>query len=171
MEEILVKSKLGSNRWRLVLALIYLVSVAVLIAKMASPTNIHIEIHGDQGINVREISNVYTFNDMVVTTIAAIAMTSTGLSIVLLGRFTPDSKFASPSMKRMKSLSDNEEKILAILQDKGGVAFQSEIVEALNLSKSTVSITLDRLEAKGLVEKRKRGMSNVIVARHRETRL
>ena len=169
MEEVLVESGLGSDKGRLVLALIYLVSVVVLVVKMASPVNIHIEIHGEQGINVREISNVYTFTDLVITTIAAIAMTSSGLSIVLLGRFAQKSKLISPSIKRMKSLSENEKKIVDLLQDRGGVTFQSEIVEALKLSKSTVSITLDRLEAKGLVEKRKRGMSNVIIAKQRET--
>ncbi len=153
------------DRWRLILALIYLASTTVLVVKMASPVNIQIIVQGEQGVYVREISNIYTFTDMLIITVASVAMASSGLSLVLIGRITLEVKPKSLG-PMMKTLSENEGKIYSLIRDKGGVAFQSELVEALNLSKSTVSITLDRLEAKGLIEKRKRGMSNVTMARY-----
>jgi len=152
------------DRWRLILALIYLASTTVLVVKMASPVNIQIIVQGEQDIYVREVSNIYTFTDMLIITVAAVAMASSGLSLVLMGRISLEVKPKSLE-PIMKTLSENEGKIYGLIRDMGGVAFQSELVEALNLSKSTVSITLDRLEAKGLIEKRKRGMSNVIIAR------
>jgi len=152
------------ERWRLILALIYLASMAVLIFKMASPVNIQIIVQGEQ-VYVREVSNVYTFTDMFIITVSAVVMASSGLSLVLAGRMTLEAKPGSP-VSMTKTLSGNEVKIYNLIRESGGVAFQSEIVEALNLSKSTASITLDRLEAKGLIERRKRGMSNIIVAKH-----
>ena len=151
------------NRWRPILALIYLVAMGVLVFKIASPVNIQIVIEGEQGIHVREISNVYTFADVFAIMVAAVAMASTGLSLILPSMMSLET---TPGSLRStaKSLSKNERRIYGLVKDRGGVLFQSEIVEALDLPKSTVSITLDRLEAKGLVEKRKRGMSNVIVA-------
>ncbi len=132
---------------------------------MASPVNIQIIVQGEQDIYVKEISNIYTFTDMLIITVASVAMASSGLSLVLIGRITLEAKPKSLE-PIMKTLSENEGKIYRLIRDRGGVAFQSELVETLNLSKSTVSITLDRLEAKGLIEKRKRGMSNVIMARY-----
>ena len=141
--------------------------MAVLVFKIASPVNIQIVIEGEQEIHVREISNVYTFADVFAIMIAAVAMASSGLSLVLPSMMGLEAKLGSLEPK-VKSLSKNEGRIYSLVKERGGVLFQSEIVEALGLPKSTVSITLDRLEAKGLIEKRKRGMSNVIVARYKK---
>jgi len=67
----------------------------------------------------------------------------------------------------MSSLSPNERKVLSLLMSKGGVAFQSEIVEGLGLPKSTVSVILDKLEARGIVERRRRGISNIVIVKSR----
>ena len=80
------------DRWRLILALIYLASMAVLVVKMASPVNIQIIVQGEQGVYVREVSNIYTFTDMLIITVAAVAMASSGLSLVLIGRMTLEVK-------------------------------------------------------------------------------
>ena len=40
---------------------------------------------------------------------------------------------------------------------------QGDLVVQSGLSKATVSRTLDLLESKGLVEKRRRGMGNVVL--------
>ncbi len=60
-------------------------------------------------------------------------------------------------------LSGDEKKIVDFLKGEGGVAFQSDIVEKTGFSKSKVSRLLDKLEARGLVERRRRGMTNVVV--------
>ena len=46
-----------------------------------------------------------------------------------------------------------------------GVLLQSEIVKKTGLGKGTVSITLGRMEARDLLEKKKNGMVNVVLLR------
>jgi len=62
-----------------------------------------------------------------------------------------------------KTLKDDEMKVYGAILDAGGLMNQGEMVEKTGLSKATVSRTLDLLESKGLVEKRRRGMGNVIL--------
>ena len=63
----------------------------------------------------------------------------------------------------LKTLTGDEkdvyEKVIAV----GGVMFQSEIVEQTEFPKAKVSRILDKMEARGLLEKRRRGMTNAIV--------
>ena len=66
----------------------------------------------------------------------------------------------------IKTLNGEEKAIYQIITDSGGVIFQSELVEKSGLPKVKVSRLLDRLEGKGLVERKRRGMSNAVVARH-----
>jgi|SRR3989344_1706206 len=63
---------------------------------------------------------------------------------------------------QLKSLNDEEKKIYDIIVV-SGAAFQSDIVEKSGINKVKVSRILDKLEGRGLVERRRRGMSNVIV--------
>ena len=49
--------------------------------------------------------------------------------------------------------------------DAGGLMNQGDLVAHSGLSKATVSRALDLLESKGLVEKRRRGMGNVVLLR------
>jgi len=59
-------------------------------------------------------------------------------------------------------LKDNEETIYSLLSDTDGEPPQREIVEETSLLKATVSRTLDSLEHKSLVERKRRGMGNVV---------
>lgn len=60
-------------------------------------------------------------------------------------------------------LRNNEETVFRIVLDSGGELPQREIVEETDLSKATVSRTLDTLGSKGLIERKRRGMGNVVV--------
>jgi uncharacterized membrane protein len=55
-----------------------------------------------------------------------------------------------------------EDRILALLREKGGSLFQSEIVEGLGLPKSTVSEAVNRLHDEGRIEKVRKGRENLI---------
>ena len=61
------------------------------------------------------------------------------------------------------SLKEEQQIIYQIVLDEDGMMAQSDIVEKTGLSKSNVSRTLDVLESMGLVEKRRRGMGNLIM--------
>jgi uncharacterized membrane protein len=59
---------------------------------------------------------------------------------------------------------DNEEKnVYSMLKNSRGSMYQSDIMKATGYSKVKVTRILDRLEAKEIVERRRRGMTNIIV--------
>ncbi len=63
----------------------------------------------------------------------------------------------------IKSLGEDEKKVFEIIANSGGAVFQSELVEKTGFSKAKVSRILDKLEVKNLVERRRRGMTNMVV--------
>lgn len=60
-------------------------------------------------------------------------------------------------------LANNEEVVYQTVLDADGVLPQSEIVARTDLSKATVSRTLDSLETRDLVERKRRGMGNTVL--------
>jgi uncharacterized membrane protein len=67
----------------------------------------------------------------------------------------------------VKTLNKDERKIFELIAGSGGVIFQSELAERLGFPKVKVTRILDRLEGRGLLERRRRGMSNVVVLKHK----
>ena len=63
----------------------------------------------------------------------------------------------------LKESSEEEKKILEELIGADGTIFQSDLVEKLGFTKVKVTRVLDRLEGKGLVERKRRGMTNVVI--------
>jgi len=59
---------------------------------------------------------------------------------------------------------DKDEKILVkIIEEADGTIFQSDLVEKTEFSKVKVTRILDRLEGRQLIERKRRGMTNVVV--------
>ncbi|MFC7138596.1 helix-turn-helix transcriptional regulator [Halosimplex aquaticum] len=59
-------------------------------------------------------------------------------------------------------LTDSEETVYRLVLDAGGELPQREIVEDTDLSKATVSRTLDTLEHRDLLERERHGMGNLV---------
>ena len=68
--------------------------------------------------------------------------------------------------KDMAELGMDEKLILEKLLDAQGTIFQSDLVEQTKLTKVKVTRLLDRLEGQGLIERKRRGMTNVVVLKH-----
>ncbi len=66
----------------------------------------------------------------------------------------------------IRSLVSDEKIAYDTIVSSDGTIFQSELVEKSGLDKVKVSRILDKLEGRGLIERKRRGMSNVIVLRH-----
>lgn len=62
-----------------------------------------------------------------------------------------------------KSLTNEEKTIYDMVIKNQGTIFQSDIVKNLGYSKVKISRLIDRLESKNLIERRRRGMANLIV--------
>jgi len=72
-------------------------------------------------------------------------------------------KLMTHAKVEVKSLEGEEAQVAALLVEAQGMMFQNELVEKTQLSKVKVTRILDKLEGKGLVERRRRGMTNVII--------
>jgi DNA-binding response OmpR family regulator/DNA-binding transcriptional ArsR family regulator len=62
----------------------------------------------------------------------------------------------------LKMLRDEEKRIIELVINSGGEMYQSKLIESTGLSSAKVTRLLDKLESKGLVERKRDGMSNVI---------
>lgn len=58
-----------------------------------------------------------------------------------------------------------EKKVITMLQNENGAIFQSTLMERLEIGKVGVTRLLDKLESKQLIERKRRGMNNIIVLR------
>ncbi|MEM4554969.1 MAG: MarR family transcriptional regulator [Candidatus Anstonellaceae archaeon] len=63
----------------------------------------------------------------------------------------------------ISSLSLEEKKIIDILKENDGSVFQSDIKNKLGYSKVKVTRLLDKLEQKGIIERKRRGMANLVL--------
>ncbi len=68
--------------------------------------------------------------------------------------------------KILKTLEKDEKDIFKEILEEKGTVFQSELVEKTGLSKVKITRVLDRLEGKGLIERKRRGMTNIVILRH-----
>ncbi len=59
-------------------------------------------------------------------------------------------------------LKTEEKQVLKLIQENKTI-FQAEIIEKTNLSKAKITRIIDRLEGKGFVERKRRGMTNIVV--------
>ena len=67
--------------------------------------------------------------------------------------------------KVLKELSDDERHVMNKLIDAQGSVFQSDLVSDVH-TKVKVTRILDRLEGKGLIERKRRGMTNIVLLKH-----
>jgi uncharacterized membrane protein len=56
-----------------------------------------------------------------------------------------------------------EKQVVRILQEENGAIFQSSLMEKLGVGKVGITRLLDKLEAKQIIERKRRGMNNIVV--------
>jgi hypothetical protein len=60
-------------------------------------------------------------------------------------------------------LNAEEKKLIRIISEAKGSIFQSELTEKSGFDKVKVTRVLDRLEGQGFIERRRRGMTNIVL--------
>ena len=63
----------------------------------------------------------------------------------------------------LKNLDPREKHIMQILHREDGSIYQSDIVKETKQSKVKITRVLDKLEGKGLIERKRRGMTNIVI--------
>ena len=84
-----------------------------------------------------------------------------GIYIFLLNRH-PEEKTSFKKIDVSK-LDDEEKTVYDFLKSKEGSAYQTDLIKETNFSKVKITRLLDKMETKGIVERKRRGMTNIIV--------
>jgi uncharacterized membrane protein len=70
----------------------------------------------------------------------------------------------------LKELDKKEKQVIKILQKENGAIFQKTLMERLEIGKVGMTRLLDKLEAKQLIERKRRGMNNIVVLKNNQTK-
>ncbi len=62
-----------------------------------------------------------------------------------------------------RRLDKDEKRIVELLEEENGTMFQATLKEKLEVGKVKLTRLLDKLEAKQLIERKRRGMNNIVV--------
>jgi uncharacterized membrane protein len=65
----------------------------------------------------------------------------------------------------LKGLDKDEKRVIDFLMKEGKAVFQADLKEKLEIGKVKTTRLLDKLEAKQLIERKRRGMNNIVVLR------
>ena len=132
-----------------------------------TPTTVQFIIEGNI-VELNQIPNIYNSADLIVAGFSSFIFGSSLIYLLLIDRNSqPQTKTSSIEEKWNKLLNEipnaDEKRIVRIIIDAGGMTFQSQLVEKSGYSKSKVSLILDRLEAKRILERKRHGMTNAVV--------
>ncbi len=85
----------------------------------------------------------------------------TGVYLLFVQEKQPEQKPEAREIDESK-LDEEEKRAYALLKGGSGSVYQTDIIKETGYSKVKVTRVLDRLESKGIIERRRRGMTNVI---------
>ena len=149
-------------------AALFVSSVFILGLKLLNPTPIQIVIEG-QSTSITQLPGFFTPKDVMIIVISSVILGASGTYLLFFDSVEkPVGELVLEERKKgwkeiAKTLKKDERKIYQAIIEAGGIIEQSELPEKTGISKASVSRALDLLESKGLVERRRRGMGNVVL--------
>ena len=178
----------GFRGRQLVAAVGFVAAVVVLAVQLITPSPVMVSL-GETGAEATQVGQYFTYSDVSVIVVSAVLCGASGTWLLVGGTApttattrdgstgdhdatdtgstgdTTAGSEAAPQNRWERAadrLRNNEETIYSLLVDADGELPQRDLVESTDLSKATVSRTLDKLEQKDLVERKRRGMGNVV---------
>ena len=144
-----------------------MVSIFVVVLKIMNPTEVHIYLEGEETV-LSQVMRNFTLFDVVMLIIASFSAGIAGTYLLFYDRNLAAGDVVyngkrSSYEKILPTLKDDEQKVFQAVLDSEGIIAQSELSDLTGVSKSNVSRALDLLESRGYVERRRRGMGNIIV--------
>jgi len=151
------------------MAVVFIASVVVLGIKLLNPTPVQIFVENETTI-VNQIPGLFTYTDTLIMIIAVSLLNISGIYLLFFDSAPQATSVGTMVLEERKkhwesiakTLKDDEQKIYTAIIEEGIIA-QSEIVEKTGLPKSNVSRALYVLESRGLIERRRRGMGNIVL--------
>jgi hypothetical protein len=156
----------GEMRTKTLLAMFGMIaSTFALFIKLMTPSSVQFVIEGNV-VELNQAPNIYNTLDVLLIGASCFVL---GASLIYLLQADGTDVEKVPTEpgnwdQLIEGLAMEDERTLVqIVADEGGTIFQSQLVEMSGFSKSKVSLVLDRLEARGILERRRHGMSNAVV--------
>jgi uncharacterized membrane protein len=155
---------------------LFVSSMVILGIKLLQPASVNITVAGSQ-TSVVPLPGLFTLTDVEIVAISSIIVGASSTYLLLSDsrQLVGGQKVNLPTeileqrrvewLQVAKTLKDDEQRIYQEVLGSDGIILQSELVGKVGLSKSTVSRNLELLESKGLLERKRRGMSNLILLR------
>lgn len=92
----------------------------------------------------------------------ALIILAAGIYLFLLRKDESTSMLAEKKIDLSK-LNDMEKRIVTVMQSHEGSMYQSDLMKELDVSKVQMTRLLDKLEAKKVIDRKRRGMTNIII--------
>lgn len=165
-------------------AVLFVASTVVLAMQLINPSPIVVSV-GEDSTEVAQLSGYFTYLDVAAIASAATLLGATGMYLLLGDAASEAPEPAAPASSEQSDelepseellearrqewedtaerLANNEQEIYETILEEDGVIAQSDIVDRTDCSKATVSRSLDSLETKDLVERKRRGMGNMVL--------
>lgn len=149
---------------------LFVASIFVVGTKLLSPASVKIFVEGND-VAVTRIPGFFTFTDCILVALSACILGVSATYLLFIDSVPTRPPQPDTTKKKegwghtMETLKDDELKIYEIIFAVDGIIFQSELIDKTGFSKAKVSRCLSLLESRGLVERRRRGMSNIVLLR------
>lgn len=85
------------------------------------------------------------------------------VSGIYLAFFQGKKEAPEPRKVDLSKLDEGEKKIYDLLKENDGSMYQSDIIKKTGLSKVNVTRILDKMEGRKILERKRRGMTNIII--------
>ena len=138
--------------------------------KTVNPTPIQISVEGSD-VQFSNVPVLFNLMDCVILVIFAFILGITTMYLVLAEART-DRKIEEKGMEEqkrwehtMKTLKDDEKTTYETIFLEDGLMYQSDLVKETGFSHAKVTRCLDALENRGLLERRRKGMGNIVLLR------
>jgi len=140
-------------------------STFALFIKVMTPSRVQFVIEGNV-VELNQVPSIYSSLDVLLIGASCFVLGASLIYLLQADRSRGEKVPTEPGNwdQLIDGLAVEDERTLVqIVADEGGTIFQSQLVEMSGFSKSKVSLVLDRLEARGILERRRHGMSNAVV--------
>jgi len=112
------------------------------------------------------------YDTIAIQTWLSLSIVAIILIIGIVIMFTkPKEKIVVKTIKERKTRKDystlekKEKEVVDLTVKEGNAMFQADLMETLNMGKVGVTRLLDKLESKQIIERKRRGMNNIVVLR------
>ncbi len=92
-----------------------------------------------------------------------VILAALGILGIILLLFSKRMETSGQKKADISKLDEEEQRIYTRLQEKEGSMYQSDLVKETGFTKVHVTRILDKLEGKGIIERKRRGMTNIVV--------